>query len=656
MKKCKKIKNSKGITLITLVITVVVMLILAGVAISAIVGEGSLFSKVGNAKNIYEEEAIEEGILLTNISDQLEDEMYGKVEKVNDTAPGILEGEGTEVNPFLINSIEDLVAFSENVKSGMTYENQYVQLGLSLNFNSTKSYVDYTRKDFMGYVGELRKALTTETGFKGIGMNTADDADGINSFKGNFNGKNNKIINLYMNINNGEEWTRAGFFGNNCGVINNLELVNCNIIGITTGANSVQCAGIVGHNWGEINNCIARGKIYGAAQGTGGAYIGGVCAYNNGTIDKCVNYAELDVEGNIFKSASIAGISGGGNIGGVIKNSKNYGKIELKNREAYYFSIGGIIGYGRNLVENSVNYADIYVDGLSTETGIYIAGIHGTAIADSTLVISESCNKGNITCLNSNSEEIYIGGIAGQINSISNCYNLGNIEYANNNLSIRLLAGGIAGCLHTGASCQNSYNIGNIKIQSYGVEKEYLGGIIGLNWGTIDKCYNFSEKINVTSIGENYVGGIVGWNNNNIINSYNKSRNIEELGIESNGENAIRNCVGGIAGYNFGKGSISLSKNDVKVLAENGKLNYTGGVCGYNGGSEGKFGIVDECVYRMYSDLNYTAIGEGVNSDSIDGSEEYVVTEKIIDVINGDSMFKEDINNINNGYPVLIWQ
>ena len=656
MKKCKKINNSKGITLITLVITVVVMLILAGVAISAIVGEGSLFSKVGNAKNIYEEEAIEEGILLTNISDQLEDEMYGKVEKVNDTAPGILEGEGTEVNPFLINSIEDLVAFSENVKSGMTYENQYVQLGLSLNFNSTKSYVDYTRKDFMGYVGELRKALTTETGFKGIGMNTADDADGINSFKGNFNGKNNKIINLYMNINNGEEWTRAGFFGNNWGGKNNLELVNCNIIGITTGDNSVQCGGIVGHNWGEINNCIARGKIYGAAQGTGGAYIGGVCAYNNGTIDKCVNYAELDVEGNRTGMASIAGITGGNDVSGIVKNSQNHAKIELKNREAESFFIGGIIGYVKGSVENSSNYSDIYIEGISTKRYICIAGVTGYSASDPTKQISGSFNKGNIICLNSNTDELFVAGIAGRSNLINNCYNLGNIECINNNWNSQLAAGGIAGILLSSAKCQNSYNIGNINIQSNDEEIAHIGGIIGRNDGIVDKCYNFSEKIAVTSIGENYVGGIVGWNNYNLINSYNKLRNMEELGIESNGENAIRNWVGGIAGYNSGNGSISLSKNDVKVLAENGKLNYTGGVCGYNGGSEGKFGIVDECVYRMYSDLNYTAIGGGVSSDSMDGSEEYVVTEKIIDVINGDSMFKEDTNNINNGYPVLIWQ
>ena len=49
-----KQKEEKGITLVALIITVVVMLILAGVAISAIVGGEGLFSKVREAVGIYE--------------------------------------------------------------------------------------------------------------------------------------------------------------------------------------------------------------------------------------------------------------------------------------------------------------------------------------------------------------------------------------------------------------------------------------------------------------------------------------------------------------------------------------------------------------------------------------------------------------------------
>lgn len=51
-----------------------------------------------------------------------------------------MEGEGTENNPFVINSIEDLVAFADSVTKGNTYEGQYVKLSQSLDFKSDKSY------------------------------------------------------------------------------------------------------------------------------------------------------------------------------------------------------------------------------------------------------------------------------------------------------------------------------------------------------------------------------------------------------------------------------------------------------------------------------------------------------------------------------------
>ena len=49
-----KIYNEKGITLIVLVITVILMLILAGVAISALTGDGGLFSKTRGAADAFE--------------------------------------------------------------------------------------------------------------------------------------------------------------------------------------------------------------------------------------------------------------------------------------------------------------------------------------------------------------------------------------------------------------------------------------------------------------------------------------------------------------------------------------------------------------------------------------------------------------------------
>lgn len=61
------LKNKKGITLIALVITVVVMLILAGVAISAIVGGEGLFRKMQEAVGVYENATKSESDELQNL-------------------------------------------------------------------------------------------------------------------------------------------------------------------------------------------------------------------------------------------------------------------------------------------------------------------------------------------------------------------------------------------------------------------------------------------------------------------------------------------------------------------------------------------------------------------------------------------------------------
>ena len=53
-----KLKNSKGITLVALVVTIVVLLILAGISINMVLGENGLIAKAKEARNAYEQDAI----------------------------------------------------------------------------------------------------------------------------------------------------------------------------------------------------------------------------------------------------------------------------------------------------------------------------------------------------------------------------------------------------------------------------------------------------------------------------------------------------------------------------------------------------------------------------------------------------------------------
>ena len=192
MKKISNLKKQKkGITLIALVITIIVLLILAGVSIATLTGQNGILAQAQKAKE-KTEDAEKAELKDIAILDEMASGKGTDVEKVTDNNPGILEEEdGTKV----INSIEDLVFFAYDVTNGNTYEEQTVKLGLSLDFNSSKSYVNPFRTDYeeYGYNGELKKLLTSEDGFIPIGATTNASGYTEKSFKGTFDG-NGKII------------------------------------------------------------------------------------------------------------------------------------------------------------------------------------------------------------------------------------------------------------------------------------------------------------------------------------------------------------------------------------------------------------------------------------------------------------------------------
>ena len=174
------------------------LLILAGVTIATLTGDNGILTRAQEAKNETEQAEKDEKTNLAKTEDLINEYINGiEVEQVTDTNPGVLETEGTDT--YVINSIEDLVFFAYDVTNGNTYEGKTVKLGLSLDFNSTKSYVEPLRTDYgqYGYDGELKTLLTSGEGFIPIGT-MFNEEESEKSFAGNFDGQNYKIINLYI--------------------------------------------------------------------------------------------------------------------------------------------------------------------------------------------------------------------------------------------------------------------------------------------------------------------------------------------------------------------------------------------------------------------------------------------------------------------------
>lgn len=223
-----KMQEEKGITLMALVVTIIVLLILAGISISMLTGDNGIIQKALEAKELTESKQKEEEEALAQMEEyiaQYTQEDY--VPKVKDETPGVLEGNGTQNTPYEIESIEDLVAFSNEVNSGNDFSGEYVSLGVSLDFNSDNSYENPETTEFgdingNGQTESLKTEVTTGKGFEPIGNYNIDAIP----FTGTFMGNENFIRNLYMDIQKTEGETDAGLFGYNTGTIQDIYVIN----------------------------------------------------------------------------------------------------------------------------------------------------------------------------------------------------------------------------------------------------------------------------------------------------------------------------------------------------------------------------------------------------------------------------------------------
>ncbi len=293
--------KNKGITLIALVVTIIVLLILAGVSITAVFGENGIISGAQKAKEKTDEAIKNERKDLTELLDELDSMLTGgEATQVADAKAGELAGKGTEEEPYLIESIEDLVTFSNNVNEGNSYEEKVVKLGINLDFKSNLSYVDYTRTDYgdinkANGTEELKTELTTGGGFIPIGNSN-------HQFKGTFDGGAHTIKNLYISAAS----DYMGLFGY-CGDKSSIKNIVISNVNITSIKNFV--GGLAGRNYGTIDRVKTEGGKITAKQ-----YVGGITGWNKGNITSSSNSAQITenemVEPGTYIETFVGGITG----------------------------------------------------------------------------------------------------------------------------------------------------------------------------------------------------------------------------------------------------------------------------------------------------------------------------------------------------------
>ena len=435
-----KLKNKQGITLVALIVTIIVLLILAGVSIAMLTGENGILSQAQNAKERTNEAAKNEQLDLAKQEDLINETLNGvEVEQVTDTAPGVLEVSETESNTYTINSIEDLVFFAYDVTNGNNYSGKTVKLGTSLDFNSTKSYVDPYRTNYSdyGYDGALKTLLTSGKGFLPIGT-IYDKTISMNHFYGTFDGNYNTIYNLYQNIEESENTILVGLFGTNMGTIKNLQIKNANLNGATDNMHVIMGA-IAGRNGGDIENCSSEGNLNINANGVRGIYAGGISGQGDGQlegekINKCYSKMNIKVEATNSNSVFTGGIGSQG--ADLISNCYFGGKIEITGLHDTQRVATGI-GISISKIENCYNSGTLIV---KTEDTIEGKGGYLGGIANSSININNCYNVGTIESYNPAN---HVGGIDGNLQngSITNCYNSGKITVEGTNNSYGSLIG-----------------------------------------------------------------------------------------------------------------------------------------------------------------------------------------------------------------------
>ena len=280
-----------------------------------------------------------------------------------DETPGVLDGEGTEENPYKIQSIEDLVAFSNFVNSGNETRNKFFTLVVNLDFQADSSYVDPTTKVFgdindNGEVEALKEELTTGSGFMPIGYQR--------DFEGEFNGNGNTIKNLYIDRNHGN----IGLFGR----IEYATIENLTVAGEIQGDNA-EIGGIVGYVLGnnQISNCISEVNIIANDSDVGGI-VGKTTSYGK-EIYNCINKGTISLTCGLDNA--IGGIIGYG-INVTIIDSQNYGKLTIETNEEI-LNKGNLVGNQYlDSIRNCTNYGEIIVTNNEIITeACYIGGIAG---------------------------------------------------------------------------------------------------------------------------------------------------------------------------------------------------------------------------------------------------------------------------------------
>lgn len=267
------------------------------------------------------------------------------------TSAAWTNGDGTENNPYLIETPQQLAYLSEKVNAGETFKGKYFKLTNDLDMGGEN---EFTR------IGVFDKYFDSDN---------MQNVDNSKYFKGTLDGGNHVIDNLKINYVN-EELGGTGLFA--CSTkettIRNLIIGSNSTItgGVTTGAFIGQM------NGGLLENC--ENRAYVEANQYSGAVVG---VMEDGVVRCCSN------RGKLYAATEIGGIVGQGAGTGQVEYCYNVGTVE-----AFGFGGGGIGGALYDTFSISNCYS---IGSVSGQTSAYLGAPHAVVSDASTTNTIKNC-------------------------------------------------------------------------------------------------------------------------------------------------------------------------------------------------------------------------------------------------------------------------
>ena len=574
-------------------------------------------------------------------------------------------GDGTEDNPYLIVSLENLywITASDEVVPNPGREHRW-----------SSHYIQTANID----------AFETSQWFGGRGWSPIGNSL-TNSFTGTYNGQGHTIDNIYINRPTDDYIGLFGHISYGASLIN-LGVNNVNI----TGRNSNGGIGGYINRNSTVKNCYSTGSVRGER------HVGGLVGHSR--VSSIINcYSTGSVTGEPYVGGLVGSIDNNSTVSNsyynyeqVLINDENVITVGAMENELFIRWLDNdltldiddylVSAEGRYLINSVDDFKKILAFGQFEEYSYsltvnldledypnfyipYLSGDfdgNGFTIANLTLNIEFLSNIGlfgytigaslkNLGVINVDINGTdSVGGLVGSMWSftrVRNCYNTGRVigdiyvgglvgssrdsifndSYSAVSVTGNNRIGGLVGA-PTGSAVSNSYSAGDVTGVSF------VGGLVGMNSIGSSIVYSYSTG-NVTGV--TLVGGLVGSNfESNIRNSY------------SMGNVTGERNVGGLAGRNCGNRFNSTISNCYSTGRITGESDV-GGLVGY----VDRNSIINDSYYNTEtSGQRDTGKGEPRITD------EMTYPYYAYAGWDFEHFWREDrFYDLNNGYPILYW-